>query len=120
MKATELKKLIKEAVKEAIGEEMREILLEAVRAPRQVVSENQTNFTPTPTEAAPRVDIQETRTKYADVLNGMSKGEDRNISMNSSHAPNYAPQASNTSAQGSSLPPGEVNMEQIMGFIGAK
>ena len=34
MKSTELKKLIKSAVKEAIQEELKDILLEAVKAPK--------------------------------------------------------------------------------------
>ena len=41
MKSTELKKFIKEAVREAIQEELKDILLEAVRAPKtQVVTEH--------------------------------------------------------------------------------
>ena len=49
MKANELKKMIKEAVKEAIQDELKEILLEAVKAPKQVVTENKiTSTTPPP------------------------------------------------------------------------
>jgi len=40
MKTTELKILIKEAVREAIQEELKDILLEAVRAPKTVVAES--------------------------------------------------------------------------------
>jgi hypothetical protein len=40
MKATELKKFIKEAVREAIQEELKDILLEAVRSPKQIVRES--------------------------------------------------------------------------------
>ena len=121
MKSTELKKLIKEAVKEAIGEEMRDILLEAVRSPKQAVYENQA---PPPSNPTPTVDTGEVRTKYTDVLNGMLNEDTRNISMNSSHAqgfaksPGYTPApGANTSAQGSALPVGEVGMDQIMGLI---
>ena len=39
MKLSQLKTIVKEAVKEAIQEEMKEILIEAVRAPKQVVQE---------------------------------------------------------------------------------
>jgi len=115
MKSTELKKLIKEAVKEAIGEEMRDILLEAVKTPRQAVTEHQIPSVDTSHQES---NLQETRSRYADVLNGMVNENSRTISMNSSHAQGYAPQpATNTTAQGSALPPGEVNMDQIMGFI---
>jgi hypothetical protein len=37
MKSTDFKKLIKEAVREAIQEELKDILLEAVKSPKQVV-----------------------------------------------------------------------------------
>ena len=46
MKASEFKKLIKEAVKEVIQEELRDILLEAVKSPKQIVRES---YTPAPT-----------------------------------------------------------------------
>ena len=39
MKLSQLKSIVKEAVKEAIQEEMKEILIEAVRAPKQIVQE---------------------------------------------------------------------------------
>lgn len=117
MKSTELKAMIKEAVKEAIGEELREILLEAVKAPKstpQPVTENLKSVTATPTPM------------YASLFNKMGSGQ-TNISMNSSHAqgfgqvPGYTPPpSSNTTGQGSALPPGEVNMNQIMGFINKK
>tara|TARA_R110000782_G_scaffold153805_1_gene246237 strand:+ start:344 stop:709 length:366 start_codon:yes stop_codon:yes gene_type:complete len=121
MKSTELKAMIKEAVKEAIGEELKEILLEAVKAPKstaqlthQPIAENLA--TPNPA----------TKEKYASLLSGMGPGQ-TSLSMNSSHAqgfgqtPGYTPPASsNTTGQGSSLPPGEVNMNQIMGFINKK
>jgi len=83
MKSTELKKLIKEAVKEAIGEEMRDILLEAVRSPHQPIYENQVS---PQSNTTPTVDTGEVRTKYTDVLNGMLNEDTRNMSMNSSHA----------------------------------
>ena len=122
MKSTELKAMIKEAVKEAIGEELREILLEAVKAPKstaQPVTENLgSNLETTPTPIA--------KERYASLLNGMGPGQD-SISMNSTHAqgfgqqPGYRPPASaNTAGQGSALPPGEVNMDQIMGLINKK
>ena len=37
MKLSQLKKIVKDAVKEAIQEEMKDILLEAVRIPKQTV-----------------------------------------------------------------------------------
>ena len=114
--------MIKEAVKEAIGEELREILLEAVKrgdtAP-QTVNESATQMRPVDTAAS-----KMTKEKYASLLNGMAPGAD-SISMNSSHAqgfaaPAYSPGGANTTGQGTALPPGEVNMNQIMGLINKK
>ena len=115
------KKVIKEAVKEAIQEEMKEILLEAVRAPKTVIQESY---------AAPVQTVQPTavstnaRDKYKELLGGMMESRNGNISMGSNDAlgfgqqPGYRPPASaNTTGEGSSLPPGEVNLDQIMGLI---
>ena len=46
MKSTELKKMIKDAVKEAIQEELKDILLEAVRAPKGSVAVVQESIKP--------------------------------------------------------------------------
>ena len=52
MKLSQLKTIVKDAVKEAIQEEMKDILIEAVRAPKQTVYENRMG-TPTTDVAAP-------------------------------------------------------------------
>ena len=39
MKVSQLKTIVKDAVREAIQDELKDILLEAVRSPKQVVSE---------------------------------------------------------------------------------
>ena len=72
MKSTVLKKLIKEAVKEAIQEELKDVLLEAVRAPKQVVNETKLG-TPSTNVAAPisspsSVSLAEQKKKYMDVI----------------------------------------------------
>ena len=128
MKSTELKSMIKEAVKEAIQDELKEILLEAVRAPKpnQTFYENRMG-TPTTDVAAPMPveDKKKLRESMMNVLGGMKPGQD-SISMNSSHAqgfaaPAYNPGAgANTAGQGSALPPGDVNLNQIMGLINRK
>lgn len=126
MKSTELKSMIKEAVKEAIQDELKEILLEAVRSPKTPVVYEQQTTTPAP-EATPMptADKKKLRENMMNVLGGMKPGQDT-ISMNSSHAqgfaaPAYNPGAgANTAGQGSSLPPGDVNLDQIMGLINKK
>ena len=117
------KKLIKEAVREAIQEELKDILLEAVRAPKTIVQESYVQ--PVQTLASnPTAPSINARDKYKELLGGMMESRNGNISMTSNDAlgfgaqPGYRPPASaNTTGEGSSLPPGEVNLDQIMGLI---
>jgi hypothetical protein len=116
MKIDGLKKLIKEAVREAIQEELKDILLEAVKSPKTVVSEA---YIPIPSQ--PPV----TSTVNHDIkrnLRNMIGGEfDTVITANSSHAqPAYTPPPVNTAGEGSSLPGGEVSLDQIMGIMNIK
>jgi hypothetical protein len=115
MKTDILKKLIKEAVREAIQEEIKDILLEAVRAPKTVVNENANPipYSPNPTGTTHmNPDIKRN-------LRAMIGGEfDTTISANSSHAQSaYTPPPVNTAGEGSSLPGGEVSLDQIMGLM---
>lgn len=132
-----LKKLIKEAVKEAIQEEMKEILLEAVRSPKLTLEgtpvgvngygiPNQ-SITETVLHKSPTVSTTNTREKYASLLNEMMEQRNGNLNMGSTDAmafgavQEYRPPASaNTAGEGSSLPPGEVNLNQIMGLMNKK
>jgi hypothetical protein len=114
MKTDMLKKLIKEAVREAIQEEIKDIFLEAVRAPKAIVSENTDplafNIKTKSTNINP--DIKRN-------LRAMIGGEfDTTITANSSHAqPAYTPPPVSTVGEGSSLPGGEVSLDQIMGLM---
>ena len=120
------KKLIKEAVKEAIQEELKEILLEAVRAPKTIIKES---YAPSvqPLTSVPVTPSTNAREKYREILGGMMESRNGNISMTSNDAmsfgaqPGYRPPASaNTAGEGSALPAGEVNLDQIMGLISKK
>jgi len=115
MKTDALKKLIKEAVREAIQDELKDILLEAVRAPKTVVQES---YTPAPTYQQPVTSTVNHDLRRS--LRGMIGGEfDTTITANSSHAqPSYTPPPVNTTGEGSSLPGGEVSLDQIMGLMG--
>jgi hypothetical protein len=120
------KKLIKEAVKEAIQEEMKDILLEAVRAPKTVIQESYAPPVQTLT-STPTVPTVNARGKYRELLGEMMESRNGNISMTSNDAvsfgqqPGYRPPVSaNTTGEGSSLPPGEVNLDQIMGLMSKK
>jgi hypothetical protein len=112
MKSTDFKKLIKEAVREAIQEELKDILLEAVKTPKQVVRESYAPPAQTtqPAYAPPSVDF---RSKYAEVL-----GETA-LSFTSQDAqPSFRPQSSDP--VNGNLGTGEIGMDQIMGLLNTK
>jgi hypothetical protein len=115
MKTDMLKKLIKEAVREAIQEEIKDILLEAVRSPKTIINEN-TNPIPYTTKSSPiNPDIKRN-------LRSMIGSEfDATITANSLHAQStYTPPPVSTIGEGSSLPGGEVSLNQIMGLMTTK
>jgi len=115
MKSTDFKKIIKEAVREAIQEELKDILLEAVRSPKQVVRES---FSPTvpvqptvnPTFTQPTMEL---RSKYADVL-----GETAMSFTTNDITQPFRPQSSDP--VNGNLGAGELGMDQIMGLLNTK
>jgi hypothetical protein len=127
MKIDILKKLIKETVREAIQEELKDILLEAVKSPKTVVQESHTGapfFSQPIMATGPTISTTSTTsTVNHDLrrnLRSMIGGEfDTTITANSSHVqPSYTPPPVNTAGEGSSLPGGEVSLDQIMGIMG--
>jgi hypothetical protein len=111
MKSTDFKKIIKEAVREAIQEELKDILLEAVRSPKQVVRES---YTPPaqpaqPAYAPPSIDF---RSKYAEVL-----GETAMSFTSQDAQPAFKPQGDPVNGN---LGSGELGMDQIMGLLNTK
>jgi hypothetical protein len=111
MKTTELKKFIKDAVREAIQEELKEILLEAVRSPKQVVRESYTPPAQTspPSFTQPTMDL---RSKYADVLGETALS----FTSNDVQRP-FIPQGDPINGN---LGTGELGMDQIMGLLNSK
>lgn len=128
-----LKKLIKETVKEAIQEELKDVLLEALKAPKTVPIgvggygvPNQT-ITEVAIPIQPQTPAVSARERYASLLNGMLDSRNGNINLGTADAVNFgAPQeyrppvSANTAAEGSALPAGEVNLNQIMGLMSKK
>ena len=104
MKSTTFKKLIKEAVREAIQEELKDILLEAVRSPKQPVVEQIQTSTKSPSMSS-----NERREAYQNILGDMqSSFTSQNV------AQPFNPQGA---MPGGDLPSGEVNMSQIMNLM---
>jgi hypothetical protein len=112
MKTTDFKKLIKEAVREAIQEELKDILLEAVKSPKQIVRESYAPpSTPTqPAYAPPPIDF---RSKYAEVLGETAMS----FTSNDVQQP-FRPQS--VDPVNGSLGTGELGMDQIMGLLNTK
>jgi hypothetical protein len=116
MKTDLLKNLIKTAVREAIQEELKDILLEAIKSPKTVVQET---YTPVVASTHTQQSSPSINHDFRRNLKNMIGGEfDTMISANSSHAqPAYTPPPVNTIGEGSSLPGGEVSLDQIMGLM---
>jgi len=125
MKPSELKSFIKEAVREAIQEELKDILLEAVRAPKLPIQETY-QISPvavdTITPQLPQKSPTEKRAMMESIMGDMRRGQDtlnfttQNIAANTLQV---AP-GMNTSGEGSSLPAGNVGLDMIMGLMNKK
>ena len=115
MKLSQLKSIVKEAVKEAIQEEMKEILIEAVRAPKQVVKE--TVATPKP---LPQEDKMKLRENMMSDLDGMMPGNNGTLSATTADMPLQVNGPVDTTSANGTLPQGNVSMDQIMGLMNSK
>jgi len=112
MKTDGLKKLIKDAVREAIQEELKDILLEAVRSPKTVVKEsyNSPPQTIKPTFTPP---VMDARKAYMDIMNETALS----FTSNDAQVP-FKPQISDP--VNGNLGAGEVGMDQIMNLLNSK
>ena len=117
MKLNELKNTIKIAVKEAIQEEIKDILLEAVKGNRQVVNENQISSITSikKPNIAPTKSRKEMRDSYANILGETAAS----FNSNNVSQPLRVTSTDTTSPNGQ-LPTGEVGMDQIMGLMNQK
>jgi len=110
MKTDGLKKLIKEAVREVIQEELKDILLEAIRTPKTIVKESiQTIDTPKPTFTPPMMDA---RKAYMDVMSETA------LNFTSRDAQTFNPRG--VDPVNGNLGAGEVGMDQIMALMSNK
>tara|TARA_B100000780_G_scaffold257021_1_gene206563 strand:- start:493 stop:870 length:378 start_codon:yes stop_codon:yes gene_type:complete len=124
MKLSQLKSIVKEAVREAIQEEMKDILIEAVRAPKSVVYENNTTA-PTLMNQATQQKMPEDKRmamkeNIQNVLGGMMPGANGTLSATSADVPMQVTAGMDTQSQNGSLPGGSVSMDQIMGLMSNK
>tara|TARA_R110000868_G_scaffold189304_1_gene432234 strand:- start:669 stop:1037 length:369 start_codon:yes stop_codon:yes gene_type:complete len=120
MKPSEFKKLIKESVREAIQEELKDILLEAVRSNKQPITESyrasdnrtlnfNTNSIPHQIPSTPKINPKQA---YMDILGEMSQGPKSGFDGEFKVSGPV-----NTMSEGSALPEGQLGLDQIMGLI---
>ena len=125
MKPSELKSFIKEAVREAIQEELKDILLEAVRAPKLPIQETYQMNTVTvnaTTTSVLQKSATEKKAMMESIMGDMKRGQDtlnfttQNLAANTLQ---ITP-GMNTSGDGSKLPEGNVGLDMIMGLMNKK
>jgi hypothetical protein len=111
MKPQDFKKLIKDAVREAIQEELKDILLEAVRAPKTVVNESRDTYAQPHVEKPRQLSAQERRNMFSGILGEMQNGG----VATSAYAGNFQPKSTDT--VNGALPEGSVGLDQIMNLM---
>lgn len=120
MDTKQFKKIIKEAVKEVFQEEMREILLEAVKAPKATIVTESTNTSGnnsmfnnvSPSQPTKTLTAVERKAMFGGMLEEMQNGT---LSATSNNIP-FKPVPGRDTTSGA-LPPGEVDFSQIMGLM---
>lgn len=108
MKLDVLRKIIREEVKGAIQEELKDILLEAVKSPKQPVMES----TPVANNPVPTKSKEELRESYRNILG------DTAANFNSSKVTQpLRVTSTDTASPNGQLPEGDVPMDMIMGLM---
>jgi hypothetical protein len=115
MKSEEFKKIIKEAVREVFVEEMKEILLEAVKSPKATVGSGgygTVTESIQPTNSKP-LDPNARKAVMANILGDMAAG--KTITTEALTANTFVPRGGD--AVNGTLPEGNVGLDQIMGLL---
>jgi len=122
MKPNEFKKMIKDAVKEAIQEELRDIILEAVKAPKGtpvgVGGYGTVNESLRDTYAQPHIEqpkqltAAERRNMFSNIMEDMQNGGIANTAYQGTIKP-----AGNVDTINGALPEGQVGLDQIMNLM---
>ena len=114
MKLNELRKVIREEVKAAIQEELKDILLEAVRSPKPAITENLSVAAP---QTKPDPEAQKAFRQQ--MLSQMSAAGG-NLNLSTADNTNTFVPSGPTSGEGSALGTGTVGLDQIMGIMNSK
>jgi len=120
MDTKQFKKIIKEAVKEVFQEEMREILLEAVKAPKATIVTESTNTSgnnsmfnnTSPSKPTKTLTAAERKAMFGGMIEEM---QSETLSATTNNIP-FRPNLGGDTINGA-LPAGEVDLSQIMGLM---
>jgi hypothetical protein len=113
MKPSDFKKIIKEAVREAIQEELKDILLEAVRAPKTIITESLKDTYAQPHLTNPKkLSPQERQAMFGGILEEMQGGG----AATTAYAGNFQSNGPIDAINGA-LPEGNVGLDQIMALM---
>ena len=116
MKSEEFKKIIKEAVREVFIEEMKEILLEAVKAPKAIIGQGgygtvTESYVPLPNSKP--LDPIARKAVMSNILGEMATG--KTMTTETLTANTFNPRGGD--ATNGTLPEGNVGLDQIMGLL---
>ena len=113
MKPSDFKKIIKQAVREAIQEELKDILLEAVRAPKTIVTESIRDTYAQPHLSTPKkLTPQERQAMFGGILEEMQGGG----AATTAYAGQFQSNGPVAAVNGA-LPEGSVGLDQIMALM---
>ncbi len=107
MKSNALKILIKSAVKEAIREEMKDILLEALKSNKPVITEQ---ILPPPISFSSPDHVR------MDLRNQFLKNMEMGNPVTTSNTQTFIPTSVTSTIEGA-LPPGEVSLDQMLNLL---
>ena len=120
MRVSQLKTLIKETVREVFQEEIKGLLMEALTSKTLPSTSHpiQEAVSPTPPPPPPSPQMRDSfRQQYSQMMNGEMNLNTQNTQAQPAYRP-ISPQM--TMGDNGSLPPGEVNLDQIAGIMTPK
>jgi hypothetical protein len=113
MKTSDFKNIIKQSVKEAIQEELKDILLEAIRSPKQNINESVRDTYAQPHIEKPKqLTPSERKAMFGGLLEEMQNGGIANTTYQGTINPSQPVDVVN-----GSLPEGQVGLDMIMNLM---
>ncbi len=119
MKSKEFQKIIKESVREVFREELRDLLLEAIKSNKGIEKElnedEEEDIIKPSSRRVPEGNSLEQRKAIRDMF--FETQQNMNQPQQPHQVSGYNPPPIDTASEGSALPPGEVSLDQIKSII---